>query len=146
MVVLVVIVLLLRVVFLATEASRKIVPEAGRPLPAAIATPAPSAGKLVASASAEVFAPQKVVLLYQKGDGESDLLVLVVGEISREKKGLASFHYINTLEEPQMAEFYGISTLPALIYLSPSGKVLFKHEGYQDKEKIIAEILKSRKN
>jgi len=82
----------------------------------------------------------KVITLYQKGEGESELAAFVAKELSRELKDQAVSRAINVLAEPQMAEFYGVSTTPAVIILSPAGQILFKHEGYLDKAEIIKRI------
>ncbi len=86
----------------------------------------------------------KVITLYQKGEGESDLAVYVSKELARESRGVANFSVIDTSDEPQMLEYYGVSSVPAEIFISPSGKVYKVHEGYLDKAKILA-TLKSAK-
>ena len=78
-----------------------------------------------------------VILLYQKGEGESDLAVFVADELSTKNNDLANFKSVNTLDEPQMTEFYGVNSVPALIFLTPSGKIFNKHEGYLNKNAII---------
>ena len=106
-------------------------------------TPPPTA-----PASTEIASPEaiekgplpKILTLYQKGEGESELAAFVARELSRELKGVAVSKAINVLAEPQMAEFFGVSITPAVIFLSSSGKVLYKHEGYLDKAEIISRI------
>jgi thiol-disulfide isomerase/thioredoxin len=79
----------------------------------------------------------KVITLYQKGEGESDLAAFVSKELSGAAKIQAVFRAINVQDEPQMAEFYGVSNIPAIVFLLPSGKVYKKIEGYMDKRKIL---------
>ena len=86
----------------------------------------------------------KVITLYQKGEGESDLAVYVVKELAAQASGLAKFSSIDTSDEPQMLEFYGVSSVPAVIFIAPTGKVYQKHEGYLDKAAIL-KIIKSMK-
>ena len=84
-----------------------------------------------------VFLP-KVVTIYQKGEGESDLAAFVARELAREKRGLANFRLINIMDEPQLAEFYGVNNTPAVIFISSAGRIFRKFEGYIDKTKILA--------
>lgn len=85
-----------------------------------------------------------VITLYQKGEGESDLAAFVASELAAKNSGLAKFKVINTLDDPQIMDFYGVTSVPAIVFLSPSGKVARKHEGYLDKA-LIVNILKSMK-
>lgn len=91
-----------------------------------------------------VRALPKVITLYQKGEGESDLAVYVEKELAAKNRGLANFSSIDTSDEPQMLEFYGVSSVPAVIFITPTGKVYKKHEGYLDQGAILS-ILKSMK-
>jgi hypothetical protein len=86
----------------------------------------------------------KVITLYQKGEGESDLAVYVAKELAAQSRGLAKFSSIDTTDEPQMLEFYGVSSVPAVIFMAPTGKIYQKHEGYLDKAAIL-KIVKSIK-
>jgi len=86
----------------------------------------------------------KIITLYQKGEGESDLAVYVARELAGQARGLAAFSNIDTSDEPQMLEYYGVSSVPAIIFLSPAGKVVQKHEGYLDKAAIL-KVLRSIK-
>ena len=90
-----------------------------------------------ASPEARVVLLPKVVTLYQKGEGESDLAAFVSKELAGAKKIAAVFRAINVQDEPQMAEFYGVSNIPAIVFLLPDGRVYKKFEGYLDKAKIL---------
>lgn len=94
-----------------------------------------------ASAVKAVSLP-KVVTLYQKGESESDLAIFVSRELAREWRGRASFRLINVEDEPQMAEFYGVSEIPSVVVLTPAGAIQAKHEGYWDKAAILAVLKK----
>jgi hypothetical protein len=91
-----------------------------------------------ATPEAQVIVLPKVVTLYQKGEGESDLAAFVSRELARDKSGLASFRLVNIMDEPQMAEFYGVNNTPAVIFISSAGKIFRKFEGYIDKTRILA--------
>lgn len=90
-----------------------------------------------ASPEARSIILPKVITLYQKGDGESDLAAFVAREMSAKYKDKAVFHAINVLEEPQMSDYYGVTTAPAIIFLLPSGKLFRVFEGYMDKSQIL---------
>jgi hypothetical protein len=93
--------------------------------------------KPVATVEARVVLP-KVLTLYQPEDGESDLAVFVSNELNKEAREKASFRLINVEAEPQLAELYGVSDTPAVVFLTGSGRLFRKHEGYLDKQEILA--------
>ncbi len=104
--------------------------------------PPPTAPKTATQEA--VKATPKVITLYQKGEGESDLAVFVAKELAKQARGLAVFNMIDTSDEPQMLEYYGVSSVPAVIFITPAGKVYKVHEGYLEKAAILA-TLKSMK-
>ena len=109
------------------------------------AAPPPEVKLAVATPEATAVKPvalPKVVTLYQKGERESDLAIFVSRELARELRGRASFRLINVEDEPQMAEFYGVSEIPSVIILTPGGAVRAKHEGYWDKAAIVSALKK----
>ena len=79
----------------------------------------------------------RVITLYQKGEGESDLAVFVSDELAAKNKGLAQFSTIDTLNEPQMTEYYGVTSVPTVVFLTPSGRIFARHEGYLDQAGIL---------
>lgn len=100
--------------------------------------PAPSKKVTGETVTGEVKALPKVITLYQKGEGESDLAAFVARELAKGSKSLANFGAVNVLDEPQMAGFFGVSSMPAIIFVRPNGKVYRKYSGYLDKSKIVA--------
>lgn len=102
--------------------------------------PAPSPVKPAGVATPEAAPLPKVITLYQKGDGESDLAAFVSAELTKKYQRLAAFKLINVLDEPQMAEYYGVSSQPAVIFQLPSGRIFSKHEGYLSKQKILSTL------
>ena len=106
--------------------------------PAAPVLPAQHA-KPVATIEVKVGLPQ-VFTLYQPEDGESDLAVFVSNELNKEARGKATFNLINVEAEPQLAEFYGVSGTPAVVFLTSAGKIFRKHDGYLDKKEILSII------
>jgi len=81
-----------------------------------------------------------VLTLFQKGDGEFDLAAYVSRGLAWELKGIAIFQSIDVSGDAQIADYYEISSFPAVIFLSPAGKVLSKHEGYLSKEDILSTL------
>lgn len=84
-----------------------------------------------------VGALPRVITLYQKGEGESDLAVFVSNELAAKNKGLAEFSTINTLNEPQMTGYYGVTSVPTVVFLTPAGRIFARHEGYLDRAGIL---------
>lgn len=97
-------------------------------------------------ASPEAKALPHVVTLYQKGEGESDLAVFVSNELARELKGKALFRLVNVEDDPQMAEFFGVTAIPSVVIQTASGKLYSKHEGYMEKAAIVAAVKKLEKD
>jgi len=105
--------------------------------PAAPVQPVQETKPAVATVEVKVGLP-KVLTLYQPEDGESDLAVFVSNELLKEARGVATFRLINVEAEPQMAEFYGVSGTPAVVFLTSSGRLFRKHDGYLEKKAILA--------
>jgi len=98
-----------------------------------------SIGELTPSKEAEAAGKlPRVITLYQKGEGESDLAAFVSRELAKEGKLLASFRSINVTEDPQAAVYYGVTEHPTIVFIRPNGRIYLKHEGYLDKAKIKA--------
>jgi len=81
----------------------------------------------------------KVLTIYQKGEYYSEKASLISKTLASASKykDIAIFQAVNLLEEPQLAGYYGVTQIPALIIVSSSGRVLLKHEGFLSKEEII---------
>jgi hypothetical protein len=105
--------------------------------PTAPVQPAQETKPVVATVEARVGLP-KVLTLYQPEDGESDLAVFVSNELNKEARGVATFRLINVEAEPQLAELYGVSDTPAVVFLTSTGKLFRKHDGYLDKKEILS--------
>lgn len=85
----------------------------------------------------------KVLTLYQKGEGESDLAAFVSNELAKEARNVASFRAINVTEDPQAAVYYGVTEHPTIVILRPNGSVFMKYEGYLDKAKLMSFAVKA---
>jgi hypothetical protein len=79
----------------------------------------------------------RVITLYHAGEKESLRAVAVANRLEAGEENLAIFRSYDTLDEPQMAVLYGVNSVPAIIFLTPSGKVSKKHEGYLSQAEII---------
>jgi len=107
--------------------------------------PAPPAS--LVSPEAVVPAPlPRVLVLYQQGEGESDLAAFVGKELAAACKDKVVFRLINVLDEPQLVEFYSLKSAPAFVFLFPNGKIFRKYEGYLDKKKILAIVAQMNKS
>ncbi|MFA6170077.1 MAG: thioredoxin family protein [Candidatus Margulisiibacteriota bacterium] len=85
----------------------------------------------------------KVLTLYQKGEGESDLAAFVSSELAKEARNVAFFRAINVTEDPQAAVYYGVTEHPTIVILRPNGSIFLKYEGYLDKAKLKSFAVKA---
>ena len=69
--------------------------------------------------------------------GPCRMLAPVVGEISEEYAGRVKVGKVNVDEEPELAEMFGILSIPTLLYFK-DGKQVDSSIGYRAKEKITA--------
>ena len=92
---------------------------------------------LAVTVTPEARPAQKVITLFQKGEGESDLSAYVARGLSAELKGRVVFTIVDVQEEPQIAEYYNVDSVPTLIFISPTGKIFHRHEGYLSKDAIL---------
>ncbi len=107
---------------------------------------APTTKPAPGTATVEVTALPKVITLYQKGEGESDLAAFVSKELARGLRTMAIFRAINVLDEPQMADFFSVSSMPSIIFLKPNGRMYKAHAGYLDKGQIVAVLKEMPQN
>ncbi|OGB88999.1 hypothetical protein A2625_04660 [candidate division WOR-1 bacterium RIFCSPHIGHO2_01_FULL_53_15] len=83
-----------------------------------------------------------VITLYHAGEKESLRAVAVANKLESGEENLAAFKSFDTLDDPQTAVLYEVHSVPAIIFLTPSGKVYKKVEGFLSQEE-IARIVRS---
>ena len=76
--------------------------------------------------------------------GPCNMLTPVIESVAEEMGGKAVVGKVNVTEEPEIAEQYKISAIPALLFFR-DGKVVHKLEGFQ-KEEVILEVFESLLN
>jgi thioredoxin 1 len=64
-------------------------------------------------------------------------MVPVLDELANEYQGRLEVQFINVFECPKVAADYGVQAIPAQIFFGPSGKELYRHEGFFAKEDIL---------
>lgn len=62
----------------------------------------------------------------------------ILEELKKEYAGSLEVVFIDVWKDPRPAEEYGVETIPTQIFFDPSGKELFRHEGFFAKEDILA--------
>jgi thioredoxin 1 len=62
----------------------------------------------------------------------------ILDELKEEYAGSLEVVFIDVWQDRSAAEKYGIEAIPTQIFFDPSGKELFRHEGFYAKEDILA--------
>ncbi|MFC1571723.1 thioredoxin family protein [Candidatus Margulisiibacteriota bacterium] len=94
---------------------------------------------MAATAEVEKKARPALVCLVRKGDGESDLVASLIQQLAVIFKNRAAFRFIDIDAQPEMASFYNVQSIPAII-IAANSTVLYKHEGYVEQELLIEEL------
>lgn len=66
----------------------------------------------------------------------------IFSQLKEEYAGKVDFITVNVDSLPDLSNEYQISSIPALIYLSPDGKEVYRSIGYQDAAQIKSDISK----
>ncbi len=64
----------------------------------------------------------------------------IIKELSVEYDGKAAIVFIDVWEHPDIPKQYGIRTIPTQIFYDAEGKERFRHEGFLNKESIVAKL------
>ena len=64
----------------------------------------------------------------------------VLGEIQSKYAGQISVMYYNTDTDQRMFDKYGVSVVPTLMIMGPSGSVMYRHEGVMSKDELISTL------
>lgn len=62
----------------------------------------------------------------------------VLEELRHDYRGKLDVVFIDVWKDKQAAEKYGVRIIPTQIFLDPSGKELFRHQGFLSKKDIVA--------
>jgi hypothetical protein len=81
-----------------------------------------------------------VTSLVKSGERESDLSFSLMQRLAETYRGRAVFRSIDVEKEPDMARAYQYQSLPLTVIMAPSGKVVYRHEGYVDEEVILEKL------
>lgn len=66
----------------------------------------------------------------------------IIEELSNEYKGKAAILFIDVWEHREQVSKYGIRAIPTQIFYARNGKEAYRHEGFMDKESIVAMLQK----
>jgi thioredoxin 1 len=64
----------------------------------------------------------------------------ILDKLKTEYEGKAVVRIIDLRDEPKEATRYGIRLIPTQIFFDAGGKEVFRHEGFMDKQSIIAKF------
>jgi len=65
------------------------------------------------------------------------MMIPVMEQLEKEYAGKLDVEFINVSKNASAAQQYRVRVIPLQIFFDPSGKELFRHEGYWPKEEII---------
>lgn len=118
-----------------------------KPGSSALAGKEPSAtaeAKKAAPTSAATGSPEKakpLPRLVDLGAGKCTpckLMAPILKELGEKYAGQLNVEFIDVWENPEAGKTYGINVIPTQIFYDPSGKELFRHEGFIGKKDILA--------
>ena len=64
----------------------------------------------------------------------------ILEELTEEYKGKAVIKYVDLRFQPEEGRKYGIRLIPTQIFFDAEGNEVYRHEGFMDKESIIAKF------
>lgn len=70
----------------------------------------------------------------------------IFAKLKEEYAGKVDFITVNVDSLPDLSNEYGISSIPALVYLSPDGKEVYRSIGFQEASQIKTDISRYLKN
>ena len=86
-------------------------------------------------------ATQKLPCLVDLGAGKCipcKMMAPILEELKKEYEGRLKVEVIDVSENPSAANAYRIRVVPTQIFFDPSGREIFRHEGFISKEDILA--------
>ncbi len=70
------------------------------------------------------------------------MMAPIMEELEKEYHGKAAIVFIDVWENPSAGGKFGIRVIPTQIFYDASGKETLRHEGFLDKDSIVAELKK----
>lgn len=70
------------------------------------------------------------------------MMAPIMEELEKEYQGKAAIVFIDVWENPSAGNKFGIQLIPTQIFYTAEGKEVMRHEGFLDKESIVAELRK----
>lgn len=97
--------------------------------------------RMPAAPRPEVEAPRALPRLVDLGAGKCipcKAMAPILADLSTSLVGRLRVDFIDVWEKPEAAEPYAIDLIPTQIFFDPSGKELFRHEGFFSRADILA--------
>jgi len=70
------------------------------------------------------------------------MMAPIMEELEKEYHGKAAIVFIDVWQHREQGPKYGIRAIPTQIFYDKEGKEVYRHEGFMDKESIVAELRK----
>lgn len=69
------------------------------------------------------------------------MMIPIIQELSREYEGRAAIIFIDVWKHPDETPKYGLRAIPTQIFYDRRGVERFRHEGFMDKNSIVAKLV-----
>lgn len=66
------------------------------------------------------------------------MMAPIIEELTKEYQGRAAIHFIDVWENPDAGPKFNLRAIPTQIFYDAQGKEISRHEGFMDKESIVA--------
>lgn len=70
------------------------------------------------------------------------MMAPIIEDLEKEYKGRAAIIFIDVWEHPEAGRKFGIGIIPTQIFYDSKGREVLRHEGFYEKDAIIAELTK----
>ncbi len=70
------------------------------------------------------------------------MMAPIIEELEKEYQGKAAIVFIDVWENPSAGNKFGIQVIPTQIFYTAEGREVLRHQGFLDKDSIVAELRK----
>jgi thioredoxin 1 len=118
-----------------------VAPVASADTPAAVGAPAGDATRDVPAPAAVKPVPKALPRLVDLGAGKCQgckMMSPILEDLKKSYEGRLQVDFVDVRADAEAAKSYGVTVIPTQVFYDPSGKELFRHQGYMSKEDVVA--------